>query len=142
MHRLTRAALVAAVAAGTLAPAVGANPASDLAVARERWAARDARDYSYRVQVSCFCTPDLRRPTTVRVVRGKPRSTPTAFRPYDTVPELFALVKDALETADEVEVTYAPNTGIPIKLEVDYIRMAADDEISIRITRIRAPRRG
>ena len=80
------------------------------------------------------------KPTTVRVVRGKPRSTPQALRPYDTVRELFALVEDALKTADEVDVSYARNTGIPTSLVVDQIRMAADDEFSIRITRIRAPR--
>ncbi len=142
MHRLLGVALATVIGAGTFAPAAQADPASDLAAARERWAARDARDYSYRLQLLCFCSPDTVKPTTVKVVRGKPRSTPERLRPYDTVRELFAVIEDALKSADEVSVKYARNTGIPTSVDVDRSRMVGDDEFTLKITRIHAPRGG
>jgi hypothetical protein len=118
--------------------AASPDPTADLASARECWTARDASSYSYRIELRCFCQAP--KATTVRVKHGKPRATPAALRPYDTVEELFALIDGWLKTAGPLSIAYAPHTGVPTSIVVDQNNRALDDEIGIKITRIRAPR--
>jgi hypothetical protein len=59
---------------------------------------------------------------------GRP-ATPRADVPL-TVDALFAVVDDALDTADKVEVRYDPALGYPAQIDIDRIRQAVDDEVS------------
>jgi hypothetical protein len=139
MNRLVLGAVTGIAAFLAFNPIAQADPAGDLAVARAKWASRDAPSYSYRVEYHAFVRPTP--PTLVRVVNGRPRATPPALRRFDTVEELFARVEEAIMTAGSAQVAYAPNTGVPISLVVDANASAIDDEWSLKVTSIHAPRR-
>jgi hypothetical protein len=139
MNRLVLVAATAVAASLATSTVAQADPISDLAVARGKWENRDAQNYSYRVEYRAMIghTP----PTAVRVVKGKPRATPETLRRFDTVEELFTRVEEAITTAQSVQVAYAPNTGVPISLVVDSNVMTIDDEWSLKVTQIKAPKK-
>lgn len=61
--------------------------------------------------------------------RGEHPLPPEAFRSYDTVEELFAVVRSALEQeAERLEVHYDRGTGVPVYADVDVRFNWADDE--------------
>ncbi len=64
---LPLAALLATAATTATAPAAAgaADELTRYAEARERWAVQDARDYSFRLRLQCFCP--LREPVKIRV---------------------------------------------------------------------------
>jgi hypothetical protein len=49
---------------------------------------------------------------------------------FPSVEGLFEIIEEALnEGADRVDVEYDPPTGTPIRIDIDYIEAAVDDEI-------------
>ena len=53
---------------------------------------------------------------------------------FPTVDGLFQLILDAIEDdADEIDVVYDPDTGVPLEIAIDFIEMAADDELTVRV---------
>ena len=108
--------------------------------ARERWSSQHARDYTYRLRLSCFCLPT--DPVKIRVRDGKPRGTPRRLRRLDTIEELFARIQEeiAKRTAG-LDVRYGPR-GVPLDFSADPIPMAIDDEYTVRVRRLRIERRG
>lgn len=140
MRRWASAAL-AAVACALAAPAgASADEASELAQARERWAAQHARDYTFRIRVMCFCPG--RDFVTVRVRGGKPRGTPLRLRRFDTVEELFARIAEELGRGGDPNATYGRRTGAPRRFSADPAPMAIDDEYGVTVRRVRITRRG
>jgi hypothetical protein len=132
------AAVIALTALAVIVIAAGKDDGSDeLASARARWAAQDASDYRYRLRLSCFCGTAVTAPATVRVKAGRPRSTRAAIREYDTVDELFTVVEEAQARAESVEVRYAPDTGIPTRIAIDWSADTSDDELTLTVSRIR-----
>jgi hypothetical protein len=110
--RRSASALVATLA---LAAPVGAFAADDegtkLAKARERWTAQDARDYTFRIRVTCFCP--VRDFVTIRVRDGKPRGTPRRLRAFDTIDELFARIREELDRGGDPGARYGARSGAP-----------------------------
>jgi hypothetical protein len=134
---VTATALAVVAVAAVVGADRGSDRSGDLAGARRRWTSQGADDYRYRVRLSCFCGAEVTRPATVRVVAGRPRSTRTALRDYDTVDELFALIERARADANVVEVRYAPDTGVPIHVYIDWRANTSDDELTLTVSRIR-----
>jgi hypothetical protein len=127
------------VIASALATSCG-NPMGaddDLEDARRKWGRQGIDSYSFVVREICFCP--LEGPFRVTVIRDRVASvtdaetgapaTPRSGVPL-TVDALFAVVEDALETADEVEVRYDPALGYPAEIAIDRIRQAVDDEVT------------
>jgi len=55
----------------------------------------------------------------------------------DTVEELFGVIESAQAgAADEVTVEYDPESGYPVRISIDYIKQAVDDEVSYQITNL------
>src|SRR5690606_6063300 len=51
-----------------------------------------------------------------------------------TVEGIFDEIQDALdEGADEVVVDYDPDTGRPLRVDIDWMAMAIDDEMGITV---------
>jgi hypothetical protein len=125
--------------------AVAATPAAadditDWAKARERWAVQDARDYTFRIRVLCFCP---RRDFVKIVVRdGKPRGTPRRLREFDTVEELFARIREEIDRDGTPQARYATRTGAPRRFSADPAPQAVDDEYQITVRKLRITRRG
>jgi anaerobic selenocysteine-containing dehydrogenase len=131
------AALVAALAAA--APAAAADEGTRLAKARERWAEQHALDYTFRIQVTCFCP--RRDPVKIRVRDGKPRGTPARLRGFDTIEELFTRIGEELDRGGDPGVRYAARTGAPRHFDADPAPRAIDDEYAITVRRVRITRR-
>ena len=137
------ARLICALAlAFLLAAAAPAGAAQDerteWAKARERWAEIDARDYSFRVRISCFCP--TREFVKVRVRDGKPRAAPRRLRRFDTVDELFDRIAEQIERGGGAQARYAERTGVPRSFSADPLPNAADDEYDVAVKRLRITR--
>ena len=130
------AALVTALAAA--APAPAADEATRLAKARERWAVQDALDYTFRIQVRCFCP--RRDPVRIRVRDGRPRGTPQRLRAFDTIEELFARIGDELDRGGDPGARYAARTGAPRSFDADPLPRAIDDEYAVTVRKLRITR--
>jgi hypothetical protein len=115
-----------------------AREAERLAKARERWAAQDARDYRFRIMVSCFCLP--RGPVTVHVRDGKPRGTPRRVHEFDTVEELFERIEEQIGRGGGAHARYARRTGVPRRFDADPLPQAIDDEYAVTVRRFRLMR--
>jgi hypothetical protein len=133
-------ALVAVLAACTKTPPASAG-ADD--PHRAAWNAAGLTNYSWKVNLQCFC-PKIRY--TVTVVDGKPTDVILDGEPTDigskrleglplTVNDLFERIDEAhAKDAVEVDVTYDPDLGYPAHLYVDISRNAADEEIDYTVT--------
>lgn len=122
---------------------------TDLASARTAWAAAGQRDYDLVVGIGCFCpsTPPLHVTvrggvpvaTAVETPAGSPTGSPTAS-PYDgglarsqvptSVDALFEVIEARQADSDSVKVTYDGATGVPLRIDVDRMAQAIDDEVA------------
>ncbi|MEH2047790.1 DUF6174 domain-containing protein [Nostoc sp.] len=105
-----------------------------------------ANIYNYRITVSnsCFCIPDARGPVVIQVRNGQTTSitsvatgkpvNPQFFQKYDTIPELFNVIQDAIKRkASNLDVEYNAKFGYPTKINIDYDSQIADEEIFLTI---------
>jgi hypothetical protein len=113
----------------------------DLERARVLWRAAGIRDYTYRLRRICFCLPESLGPAWV-TVRGSVLVTEVVYvdggepmpeqyaEGFLSVEGLFDLIDDALERgAAVVDVTYDPETGVPLDVFIDYEARMADEEM-------------
>lgn len=109
-----------------------------------QWQDLAVDNYRYRLQVSCFClTVDgtvVVDDAEVVSVDGRPYHgrPPTGFGESDpTIEGVFEVLAKALRSADQVDVRYDAETGVPARIDIDWITNAIDDEIGYRITALR-----
>lgn len=116
----------------------------DLTVNRARWEAVGLETYVYDVQRSCFCPVEAVGPVRVRVENGAivSRTYPqtgdtvrTAFADvFPTIDGLFDVLERAIEQdAADIQVTWDPDTGVPLSFFIDYIANAVDEEQGYQI---------
>ncbi len=99
-----------------------------LTKARARWKAANVRSYRVRVALGCFCPEDIRKPRTITVRGGVPRSAPSHLKDVATVPRMFRVIQGAIDDGVAgLDVTYGPR-GVPKAISVDVSRMIADEE--------------
>ncbi|MBM4183134.1 MAG: hypothetical protein FJ207_02800 [Gemmatimonadetes bacterium] len=118
---------------------------TDLERARSRWERTRPNAYVYAIERLCFCPVEYIGPVRVRVQgdtvlervyvdSGSPVPSGVADF-FPTVDGLFAILADAYsDDADDVRVTYDPVTGVPVDFFIDYMEMAADEELGMRVT--------
>ncbi len=111
----------------------------------QKWQAQNINHYRMQVHVSCFCAFMDKMPITVEVQNGVATSILDAngqplvgqedewLKNYFTVTDLFAFAKTVTNEAEEVTIEYDPTYGFPSSINVDYIKLAMDDEISITV---------
>lgn len=114
----------------------------DLVTNRELWEAEAISDYSYRLQVLCFCPPEITDPVIVEVSQdsiiavvdaasGEPVDS-ARFRNYYTVAGLFDVIENAIDReAHELVVTYDAVLHYPTRIIIDPIEQAVDEELSL-----------
>ncbi len=118
------------------------SPAQALAENRAKWASSGIDNYQYRLQRSCFCPEDARRPVDLSVQNGQivdahyadtgESLPPGAQANRLSVNDLFDLIDNAIQgQADRVEVSYDPQTGYPRDIYIDYSEQMADEEVAI-----------
>ncbi len=116
---------------------------SELARAHDRWRAANIAHYRYSLNVACFCAFTQRMPLTIEVRDGQvlsmyykdgslvPDADRQTFARYQTIDALFDFTSESLGKADEMHVQYDPSYGFPAKVQIDFIKNAMDDELSL-----------
>jgi len=104
---------------------------------RARWDGQRAASYEYVFERVCFCAPDARGPFRVRVendriVRSQPADT---FSAALTIPQVFDVIQEAMgRRACTIDVRYDASAGFPAEVFIDYVSLAADEEMGFRIS--------
>jgi hypothetical protein len=129
--------LVSLLVLVALPASAAADELSDLRAAQERWVAADIHDYTFRIQIGCFCPTNITKPRDVKVSNDKPVDPPKHVRSYSTVPRLFRVVQHAINAdAASLTVTYG-KTGLPRRIFIDYDEQIADEELGLTASRLR-----
>ena len=145
MVRLLLALLVVAFSSASALAADGDRGEQRRELERNRtlWSDQHLRDYRFRLRVRCFC-PSGNHAVTVTVRDGRPTGASGFQRRLDTVPEMFAAIRRALDNsnAGAVTVRYDRRRGFPRSASIDRIENAIDDEYGWTADRFRRlPRR-
>lgn len=113
---------------------------------RQTWQDSGITHYRFSLNIGCFCAFRDQMPITVEVQNGEvismtyPDGSLVAgtdpnyetFSRHATIDRIFSELEAGLAGgADEVTVTYDPIHGFPNDIYFDYIKAAADDELSI-----------
>ena len=142
-------ALAAALAACLLAAAAACDdgpttPRDELRDARRRWEAARPAAYAFTFERLCFCPVELTRPTVVTVRGGAVESLryvdgggpvdPRFASAYPTIDGLFDAIAEALARPPaSFSATYDPARGYPVRVDIDPIRDAVDEEVGYRV---------
>lgn len=135
--------------AGTLAACADLGPGdedlrAEIAANRRTWEAKRPPAYVCEVERLCFCGEDGRGPVRVRVVSGGVQAraytasgaaVPSQLEAYfPGVEGLFDILEDAVERdAHQIQVTWDPESGIPMDFWIDYQANLADEEQGYRV---------
>jgi hypothetical protein len=105
-----------------------------LDAAKRTWHREGPPSYTYRLQLTCFCNPEVH----TFVVRNRRAVNPRkGTRATNTGWKLFKLVQHAIDhRVDGLEVEYRRN-GLLKTLSVDQFMPAADDEYQYSVNRYR-----
>ncbi len=113
----------------------------DLDRARAKWEKANIDTYEYHLRVLCFCPPNVTFPVIIKVQNGvnlsveyaqEPKEvTNNFFKPVDTIDKLFDVIQKAIDDeADTLVVEYDATYGYPLKIQIDPITDAIDEEIA------------
>jgi hypothetical protein len=115
----------------------------------QTWQDSGITHYRFALNIGCFCPFRDQMPITVEVQNGEiismnaPDGTPITatdpgyetFAKYATIDRIFSTLEAGLAgDAEEVTVTYDPTYGYPSEIYFDYIKAAADDELSLSVS--------
>jgi hypothetical protein len=126
---MTRRALALIIVVLALPATAVASPQSKLTSAKDRWRATHLSDYTFDLEISCFCRP-LPDPIHLTVKDGKPVDPPEAARGATTVPKIFRIIQSAIDGhAATVKATYGAK-GLPRSVYIDRSKMIADEEVT------------
>jgi len=126
------------------------GPEGELDKNQAQWAALSLTSYEYVLRRGCFCLPAVIGPVRVRVEEGAvtqrtyvdvtepvPSELGELFPPVDG---LFDILADAYERdAHRVDVTYDPESGVPLDVFIDYVENIADEELGFTVQLLPVP---
>ena len=122
--------------------------ASEFQRNQDKWEGQNINHYRYTVAVSCFC-PFAFVEVTYEVQNGQVvgqsvQSSPDNpvdeaqvsdfYQSYNTIEKVFDYLEEAINEADRTSIEYDPTYGFPIDVAIDWIELAADDEIYLTIS--------
>jgi hypothetical protein len=128
--------------------ACSAGTPTDFEKNRQTWQDSGITHYRYSLNIGCFCAFRNQMPITVEVQNGEiismtyPDGTLVAetdpnyeiFSKHATIDRIFSELEAGLAgDAEEVTVTYDSSRGFPSEIYFDYIKAAADDELSLTV---------
>ncbi len=143
---LLELAVLAGMAGACSDPASGQQRELDLN--RDRWRSENITEYTYTLQITCFCPPEITQPVLVRVSEDSILSVVDAasgepvegslIGNFYTVDDLFDVVQDAIDgEAHQLSVTYDPHLGYPISIVIDYDELAVDEELALTASELK-----
>ena len=122
---------------------------SELSRNQQKWDSANIAHYRFTLGIGCFCVFRSQMPLTVEVLNGEVVSMATSdgsalpttdanyayYSSYATMDRLFSQIEsDPIRKADEVTVKYDSTRGFPSEIYFDYIKAAADDELSLSVS--------
>ena len=121
------------------------NRSNELSNAVTTWESEAIDSYTFDLQVSCFCFPDMTRAVTIVVADNAVQSVtyvddgsaadPTLFAAYSTVDKLFERLENAqAENPVTFDVTFDAKYGAPQSVFIDIDEMMADEEIMFTVS--------
>ena len=129
--------------------ACSASTGTDLDRNRQTWQDAGATHYSFDLFIGCFCAFRDQMPLTIEVQDDEVVSMTYVdgtlveasdpgyelFNKYATITRIFSELETGLTgEADEVTVTYDSTYSFPAEIYFDFIKEAADDELSIQVS--------
>lgn len=115
------------------------------------WQEQGIENYSFEFSKLCYCG-GLFNPATIVVKAdtihavldpktGEPLQDPQTGElvllnypnSFHTIDDLFDVIENAREKADELDIEYNQEFGYPEYISIDYIKEAIDDEVSYRV---------
>jgi len=145
---ITFAIVLAACSAAPTQPVIPLTPAPF--AEHQVWEDAGIDHYRFELTLSCFCAFRDHMPLTIEVKGGEVLSITRAdgqavtsddpnyefYLTYGTIDELFTKIESAKADpeAGEVTVTYDPAFGYPVDAAIDYIELAADDEMYLTVS--------
>ena len=136
-------------ACSTLTPATlgPVGPIADRANGqRAVWAAQNIRSYLFTIERQCFCPEEYRGPFDVTVIESA--ATLVTYQGgvaiADRVAELPKTMDAAfnlilVNAATEPEIVYDDRFGFPLRISLDPMKNAVDDEVTYLISNFRVP---
>ena len=120
---------------------------AEIAAQRVKWAAKRIEDYQLTFSRTCFCAPEGAGLVVLSVLEGEPVEwlyflsgdpvAPEWHAVFPTVDGLFDFLDDAIDRgAEEIDVAFDPDLGLPVSVRVDYRLAAADEEIGYEIEKL------
>lgn len=120
---------------------------AEIAAQRVKWAAQRIDDYQLTLSRVCFCAPEGAGLVVLSVLEGEPVEwlyflsgdpvAPEWQAVFPTVDGLFDFLEDALDRgAEEIEVAFDPDLGLPTTVRVDYRIAAVDEEIGYEVEKL------
>ena len=143
MKKLTLLLLALILAACT---AVGGT---ELDRNQSKWQDANITHYRFDLSVGCFCLFRSQMPMTVEVQNGEivsmidingeafPMDDPMSefVLKYATIDRLFSeLGSDPVQEADSLTMSFDSTYGFPVEVAIDYIELAADDELYLSVS--------
>ncbi len=111
----------------------------------EKWQMANVNHYRFSLAVSCFCAFMQKMPLSIEVKDGQvvsmiyndgsavPDNEREFFAQYETINALFDYTKGAMRDADEIHIQYDSTYGFPSSVQIDFIKNAVDDELSLNV---------
>jgi hypothetical protein len=122
---------------------------TELSRNQEKWQDANITHYRFELNIGCFCAFRSQMPVTVEVqdgevvsitdVNGEAISTTDPMneliQKYATIDRIFSeLGSDPVQEADHLTVSYDSTYGFPVEVAIDYIELAADDELYLSVS--------
>jgi hypothetical protein len=120
---------------------------AEIAAQRVKWAARRIEDYQLTLSRGCFCPAEGAGLVVLTVLDGQPVEwlyflsgdpvAPEWQAMFPTVDGLFDFLEDAIDRgAEEIEVAFDADLGLPTTVRVDYRLGAVDEEIGYEVEKL------
>ena len=114
---------------------------------RERWAARNIKNYRFVLYARCCGPVRLTSPVSIEVRDGSAISIAPVqsvrsphlepYERFDSVEKLFSVIEGAINRqAEFISVSYEPTLGHPVSIVVDESKTAVDDDFTFRLEQL------
>lgn len=122
---------------------------SELSRNQAKWQNAGVTHYRFQLSVSCFCLFRGQMPLTIEVKDGEivsmtdvngeafPMDDPLSdlVIRHATIDRLFSeLGSESVQKADRLTMSFDPTYGFPTEAAIDFIELAADDELYISVS--------
>ncbi|MEW6288040.1 MAG: DUF6174 domain-containing protein [Chloroflexota bacterium] len=122
---------------------------SELSRNQAKWQEAGVTHYRFQLSVTCFCLFRSQMPLTVEVKDGEivsmtdvngeafPVDDPMSdlVMKHATIERIFSeLGSDSVQAADRLTIDFDPTYGFPSEVAIDYIELAADDELYLSVS--------